>query len=77
MPSPLFRCTCVCVAFVFLQCDSDGSGGISIEEYVHFCSREGIARSMAETTFFQADIDGNGTKTEDRNRIPPPSPMVM
>ncbi|CAB1108445.1 unnamed protein product [Ectocarpus sp. CCAP 1310/34] len=41
-------------------CDSDGSGGISVEEYVYFCGREGIPRSVAETTFFQADIDGNG-----------------
>ncbi|CAM9535502.1 unnamed protein product [Scytosiphon promiscuus] len=44
----------------FVECDSDGSGGVSKEEYVFFCSRQGVPRDMAETTFFQADVDGDG-----------------
>lgn len=44
------------------QCDRDGSGGVSLEEYVAFSAREKIPRSMAETTFFQADVDGNGKR---------------
>lgn len=45
---------------MFMECDLDNSGGVSLEEYVVFCSKEGVPRSMAETMFFQADIDGNG-----------------
>lgn len=45
---------------MFMECDVDKSGGVSLEEYVVFCSKEGVPRSMAETMFFQADVDGNG-----------------
>lgn len=45
---------------MFTECDRDGSGGVSMEEYVFFCHREGVPKSMAETMFFQADVDGNG-----------------
>ena len=45
---------------MFMECDRDGSGGVSLEEYVIFCSKEGVPASMAETMFFQADIDDNG-----------------
>ena len=44
----------------FMECDRNGSGGVSLEEYVIFCSKEGVPASKAETMFFQADIDGNG-----------------
>ena len=45
---------------MFMECDLDGSGGVSLEEYVIFCSKEGVPASMAEIMFIQADIDGNG-----------------
>ena len=47
----------------FMECDRDGSGGVSLEEYIIFCSKQGVPASMAETMFFQADIDGNGEFT--------------
>eukprot|EP00903_Cladosiphon_okamuranus_P015070 g13941.t1 len=39
---------------------ADGSGGVSLEEYVNFSAREGVPRSVAETMFFQADVHGRG-----------------
>lgn len=42
------------------KCDRDGSGHVSLEEFVLFSSREGVERSTAQIMFFQADVDGNG-----------------
>lgn len=44
----------------FMECDLDNSGGVSLDEFVYFCDREGVPREMAEPMFFQADTDGNG-----------------
>lgn len=50
---------------LFVSADTDGSGCISIEEYVCFCSNEGVSRTSAEAMFYKADIDGNGNRKDD------------
>ncbi|CAM9135667.1 unnamed protein product, partial [Laminaria digitata] len=44
----------------FVECDLDGSGDISIEEFITFCSNMDVSRESAMTKFFRADINGDG-----------------
>ena len=58
----------------FVECDLDGSGDISIEEFVVFCSKMDVSEESATAKFFRADVNGDGARSAlvvSNSRSPP------
>ena len=47
----------------FVECDQDGSGDISIEEFVSFYRVMDMSEERAIAAFFRADVNGDGTRS--------------
>ena len=48
----------------FSECDTDGNGVISREEFIHFCAVYGVSRREALRLFEEADRDQNGEEPQ-------------
>ena len=47
----------------FGECDRDGSGYISVEEFVVFCSKMDVSEESARAKFVLADVNGDGARS--------------